>query len=201
MKRSRVEADPPASTDDGLEATGDELHGDLAAWCDKELREAAAIHIDNIPSATCENSEMNSFGDDSFEEFLESMRQDQSVTVSEHRKGAVAEAWRRAVADATRLQTLVSMFTETQYSNRFNNVVPARGALKAIAEASTEAVDEWYFNLGYDLAKEVLAAGGKRSDSDEESDSEPASDDDSEDEGEESESESGSVSESGSESH
>ena len=37
----------------------DELLGELAAWCDKELREAATVHIDSIPGVECENSEMN----------------------------------------------------------------------------------------------------------------------------------------------
>ena len=196
--RADAEAAPPASAAGGDLAPGayDDVLSELAAWCDKELREAATVHIDNIPSLECENSAMDSFGDDSFDDFLETMGQDQRVTVEEHKKGEVATAWRRAVADATRAHTLISMCTESAFGNRFHNGLPARNALAAIAAASTDAVDEWYFDLGYELASCILQAGGKQANSDDDSDDEPVDEEDSEEDEEEEESESGSGSES-----
>lgn len=201
-KRLRVEEqhNPPASTEESASGfAGDDLLSELAAWCDKELREAATVHIDNIQSLECENSTMHSFGDESFDDFLESLNQDQRVTVEEHKKGTVAEAWRRGVADATRLHALTSIFSETAFSNRFYVATTARSALKTISDTSTDAVDEWYFDIGYELAKCILSAGGKQADSDEDSDDEPVEEEDSEEEEEqedESRSESGSESES-----
>ena len=194
MKRQRVETDPPASNEGAAVAAGaggtesrDELLGELAAFCDKELREAAEHHASHVSSLECENSELARFGDESFDDFLETMNQDQRVVVEEHKKGEVACAWRKAVADATRLNALTSLFTERSFAGRFHNVSPARDSLKAAMEASTDSVDEWYFALGYELALSILSAGGKQEDSDDDSDDEPVDDDDSEDEGEEEE--------------
>jgi hypothetical protein len=200
MKRQRVETDLPASkegaagiADAGGTESRDELLGELAAWCDKELREAAEQHACGVSSLQCEKSELGQLADESFEEFLETMNQDQRVSVGDDKKGEVAQAWRHAVADATRLNALTSLFTDRSFAARFHNTSPARDALKAAMEASTDSVDEWYFALGYELAQRILSAGGKQQDSDDSSDDEPVDDDDSEDEGEEEdESESGS---------
>lgn len=205
MKRQRVETDPPAlSTGGATDAVSgtngsDELMSELAAFCDKELREAAEQNAGRVVSLECANSELNHLGDESFEDFLETMDQDQRVTVEERNKGEVAEAWRHAIADATRLNSLTLLFTDSTFANRFHNTTPARNALKAAMEASTDSVDEWYFALGYELAQRILAAGGKQEDSDDDSDDEPVDEEDSEEEDEE-DSESGSGSGSGSES-
>ena len=169
----------------------------LAGWCDKELREAAHVHIDNVESLECENSAMDSFGDDSFDDFLESLEQDQRITVEEHQKGTVAEAWRRGVADATRLHALTSLWTDSAFYKRFHAPTLSRKTLRTISEASTDAVDEWYFELGYELAKCIMAAGGKQADSEDDSDDEPVeeeeSEEESEEDGEESQSDAGST--------
>jgi len=205
LKRPRLDAEAPASSEgvsgqpeetDG-EHVSDELLSEMAAFCDKELREAAEQHAVRIPSLECENSELCRFGDESFDDFLETMDQDQHVTIEEHNKGTVAEAWRHAVADATRLNALTSLFTESSFAGRFHNVSPARDALKAAMDASTDSIDEWYFALGYELAQRILSAGGKQQDSDDSDDDEPVDDDDSGDEGEEEEEESESGSGSG----
>lgn len=191
MKRQRVETDTPASIEGAVAADAsdtndrDALLSDLAAWCDQELREAAEQHTGDIVSLQCENSELIRVTNASFEDFLEAMNQDQRVTVEEHKKGCVAEAWRQAIADATRLNALTSLFTESSFASRFHSTIPARDALKGIMESSTDLVDEWYFALGYELAGCILSAGGKQQDSEDDSEDEPVDDDDSDDEGDE----------------
>ena len=196
-KRPRTDNTPPASASADAPDTnlsGDELLAELAAWCDKELRDVSDMHVDKVQSIDCENSELDSFGDESFNEFLEDMKQDQRVTVEEHKKGEVATAWRHALADATRLNAFVRNWEGGMFGRVFHNWSPAMNAVKAIWEASTDAVDEWYFDLGYELASRILSAGAKQSDSDDESDEEPVEEDDSgeEDDEEEESDESGS---------
>ena len=206
-KRPRVEADPPASaTAAGQPAaapeTCEQLHADLAAWCDKELREIATLHSDSV-ELECDNSAMDSFGDNSFDDFVESLSQDQGVVVEEHKKGELSEAWRRSVADATRVHALMALLSDGTFAPRFNTPLSARVALEAATAASTDAVDEWYFDIAYELAARILGAGGQPCDSsDDNSDDEPVEEEASEEEedGSESGSGSGAGSESGSDS-
>jgi hypothetical protein len=201
MKRARSEQSaptaPPASTateEAHADLNNDHLLSGLATWCDTQLRAAATLHRDSVPSLECANHELDRLGDDSFVDFLESLEQDQRISVDELKKGHVAESWRRAVADVARLYAFMAQMTESSFSYRFYCFGFAREAFKSMAESSESAMDEWQFNLAYELATQILSTGATQVSDDDADSDEPV--DETSTEEEESDTESGSSSES-----
>ena len=199
VKRARTGegAGPPSAG-----ADGDSTLEGLASWCDDKLRVFAADAPSfGDPDEGSPNQFVIDYVDNEFEDFLDTMKEEQRIGVDEVNKGTIADSWRKAGEDACRVFELEHTFSTSNnaFRNNFNLCAHSDEALTSIAEQTAEHFDHWYFNLGWSLANKILQNGGEElgSDSDDEDEPVEESDSDEEEEEEDSDSASGSGSESG----
>ena len=176
------EAPPAPASGDGIDA------GALAGWVDQKLREQAANHVDTVSSTDCGNPELYQLADEHFDEFLESLEEEQMLKLPEARKGEVAQSWRMAVADATRLVMFTEHFSRDHFCYKFAWQGLARHALRDIKTATEDNVDKWFFDMGHNVADEILNCGVEPVASDTDDSDDPVDESESEEEGEEEES-------------
>lgn len=196
-KRQRAESPEPPSATATAAAPAPTPLCVLANWCDDQLREIAdACSGDEQTEASlwAPTTGIAEYVDNAFDEFLEELEQQQSITVSELNKGGVAKAWRECGTDATRVLLLRCILdTDSDVMSRFCVQHASRDASRELAQENEEAFDKWNFDLAWQLA-EVISSLGAEVSSEEDNDDEPVDDSDSDEGSDEEESDEGSVS-------
>lgn len=157
---SAAPAEAKAQIPAGADADDPQAMSALAGWCDDQLREIGEMYtheedVDDSPLVRV--GAVRTWCDEQFDPFVEALESQQSMQLSEARRGALAEAWRKTAADAIRVYCMRNSFmTGSRFIHDFHFNAPAVERCREIEAANTDVYEEWIFTLGWNLARAIL---------------------------------------------